>query len=144
MMTYTLKEPRGFFYMGSQSAVEANILQTGLERSDFIELSDEDYNSLINHPDGQYMIFDEKGPRLEKLPDPEIALNLETAQAEYNRASDQITALQQRIDDEDYDETNTEESVSASKKSWTTYRKTLRAYLAAADGTKALPAAPDI
>lgn len=70
--------------------------------------------------------------------------NLGTAQAEYDRASEQITALQQRMDDEDYDDSNTEESVKAEKSTWTTYRKALRAYIAAGDGTNPLPTAPKV
>lgn len=69
--------------------------------------------------------------------------NLQTAQDEYDSASEHITALQQRMDDDDYDDTNTEESVKALKATWTTYRKALRAYISSADGTKSLPAAPD-
>ncbi|WP_158781577.1 hypothetical protein [Pantoea sp. BAV 3049] len=68
---------------------------------------------------------------------------LRTAQSEYDRASSKIDALQDQIEDEDYSETETEEAVKAAKTTWTTYRKALRAYIAAADGTKTLPVAPD-
>ena len=70
------------------------------------------------------------------------AANLETAQSEYARASEKITALQQQIDDEDYSETDTAETVAAAKATWTAYRKALRAYIAANDGTAALLQAP--
>ncbi|EOS94765.1 hypothetical protein LU631_02820 [Erwinia tracheiphila] len=73
----------------------------------------------------------------------DAASQLLMAQEEYNRASDKITALQQRMDDDDYDDTNTEDTVKAQKATWTTYRKALRAYISAADGTKSLPTAPD-
>lgn len=46
------------------------------------------------------------------------------------------------MDDDDYNDANTEESVKAQKATWTIYRKALRAYIAAADGTKSLPTAP--
>lgn len=72
----------------------------------------------------------------------DAAVNLETAQSEYDRASEKITALQQQIDDEDYSETDTAETVAAAKATWTTYRKALRAYIAAGDGTAALPKVP--
>lgn len=69
-------------------------------------------------------------------------VSLETAQSEYDRASDKITALQQQIDDDDYSETDTAETVAATKVTWTNYRKALRAYIGVADGTAALPKAP--
>lgn len=70
------------------------------------------------------------------------AANLETAQSEYDLASEKITALQQQIEDDDYSETDTAETVAATKVTWTTYRKALRAYIAVYDGTAALPKAP--
>ena len=74
--------------------------------------------------------------------------NLETAHSEYGRASDKITALQQQIDDDNYSETETETETAdkdaAAKAIWTTYRKVLRAYIAADAGTAALPKAPTL
>lgn len=69
---------------------------------------------------------------------------LRNAQSEYDRASEQITALQQRIQDEDYDATNTESAVAEAKTAWTKYRKALRSFMSAADGTRALPSAPGV
>lgn len=69
--------------------------------------------------------------------------NLTFAKSEYDRASTKLTSLEQRIEDDDYDEVNTEASIAAEKTKWTTYRKSLRAYIAAADGTAYLPKAPD-
>lgn len=71
------------------------------------------------------------------------AANLETSQSEYDRASDKITALQQQIDDEDYSGTDTAATVAADKATWVTYRKALRAYIAAGDGGALLPQKPD-
>ncbi|MFU2318912.1 hypothetical protein [Rahnella sp. PCH160] len=68
--------------------------------------------------------------------------NLETAQSEYTRASDKITALQQQIDDEDYSGTDTVAAVAVEKSTLVTYRKALRAYIATGDGTAILPAQP--
>lgn len=70
------------------------------------------------------------------------AANLETAQSEYDLSSEKITALQQQIDDEDYSEADTAKKVAVAKATWITYRKALRAYIAADDGTAALPKAP--
>lgn len=82
-------------------------------------------------------------PVVVKSPEQIAAENKFTANSEYDRASGKITALQQQIDDEDYSEADAEESVKASKATWTNYRKALRAYISAADGSADLPKAPD-
>lgn len=82
-------------------------------------------------------------PVVEITPEEQAQKNLSTAQSEYNLASAQITALNQRIEDEDYSGEFTEEAVAKSKADWTTYRKALRAYISAADGAASLPKAPD-
>ncbi|MBS0893943.1 hypothetical protein JK211_07835 [Tatumella sp. JGM130] len=76
-------------------------------------------------------------------PEEQAQKNLNTAQSEYARASAQITALNQRIEDEDYSSEHTEAGVAKSKADWTTYRKALRAYIAEASGKDALPKGPD-
>lgn len=68
--------------------------------------------------------------------------NIATAQAEYNRASDKITALQQQIDDEDYSGGDTATSIAADKATWVSYRKALRGYIATANGGAILPESP--
>lgn len=82
-------------------------------------------------------------PVVVKSPEQIATENKFTANSEYDRASSKITALQQQIDDEDYSSTDTEESVKARKTVWTNYRKSLRAYISAGDGTADLPKAPD-
>lgn len=74
-------------------------------------------------------------------PQEQAALNLQSAQSEYDCASEKITALNERIEDEDYTGT-TEAAVKDELASWTTYRKALRAYIAVADGSAALPSTP--
>jgi hypothetical protein len=74
-------------------------------------------------------------------PEEQAAINLQKAQSEYERASSKIAALNEQIADEDYTGT-TEDAVKASMTSWTTYRKALRSYIAASDGTQELPEAP--
>lgn len=66
------------------------------------------------------------------------AANLVAAQSEYDRATVQITALNEQVEDADYDGT-TEEAVKAELTAWTNYRKQLRAYIKAGDGSQALP-----
>lgn len=82
-------------------------------------------------------------PVIVVTPEEQAAINLQKAQSEYDRASAKITALQQQIDDENYSGTDTEASVAATKSIWTTYRKALRAYSAAANGSLTFPIAPD-
>lgn len=82
-------------------------------------------------------------PVIEITPEEQAQKNLNTAQSEYNRASAQITALNQRIEDEDYSGEFTEKAVAKSKADWTTYRKALRAYIAEATGKGDLPKGPD-
>ncbi|WP_316391279.1 hypothetical protein [Citrobacter farmeri] len=80
-------------------------------------------------------------PVIVKTPEEIASENLATAQSEYDRASVQITALNEQIQDDDYDGT-TEDAVKADLANWTNYRKEVRAYLKAADGSQELPAAP--
>lgn len=68
---------------------------------------------------------------------------LNSASDEYNRASVEITSIQQQIDDEDYSDGETEESLTAEKSKWTAYRVKLRAYIKSGDGSKELPVKPD-
>ncbi|MEW5290278.1 tail fiber assembly protein [Erwinia papayae] len=118
-------------------------VDAGTLPDDLQPISDDDYTAFFNPPDGYYGLFDKTGPHLEKNPEPDPAIeNLQKAQTKYDSASEHITALQQRMDDDDYDDINTEEAVKAQKATWTSYRKALRAYIAAGDGTVILPAAP--
>lgn len=69
------------------------------------------------------------------------ARRLIEAQEAYTTASNQIAAIQQQIDDGDYSDIDTEESLAAEKAEWTDYRKQLRAYLKT-DGSGDLPVHP--
>lgn len=80
-------------------------------------------------------------PVIVKTPEEVEAENLAAAQSEYERASDHITALNEQIEDADYAGT-TEEEVKAELAAWTDYRKQLRAYIKAGDGSQQLPSAP--
>ncbi|MEN4580243.1 hypothetical protein [Pantoea agglomerans] len=66
-------------------------------------------------------------------------INLRAAQSEYDLASAQITELNQRIEDEDYNSDYSEAAVTSSKVAWTNYRKALRSYLLKEDGAAELP-----
>lgn len=81
-------------------------------------------------------------PNIEKSADEIARENMAAADSEYERASLKITAINERIADEDWDGT-TESAVRAELSSWTGYRKLLRAYINAADWTQALPELPE-
>ncbi|EFI8233618.1 TPA: hypothetical protein IEP67_004892 [Escherichia coli] len=69
--------------------------------------------------------------------------NLLTAETEYDRATDIISALTEQLDDEDFYEEETQESVTTAKINWVNYRKLLRAYINDKNGVADLPTAPD-
>lgn len=50
-----------------------------------------------------------------------------------------ITALQEKIEDADYEDGETESSVLADKNVWTDYRKALRSYIKTGYGRADLP-----
>lgn len=60
------------------------------------------------------------------------------ASYEYSNATGVITALNERIADDDYPGT-TEDTVRSELVKWTNYRKLLRGYINSGDGRKALP-----
>lgn len=80
-------------------------------------------------------------PVIEKATDELARDNMATANSEYDRASVKIAALNDRIADEDWSGT-TESAIRAELLAWTTYRKSLRAYISAADWSKQLPESP--
>ena len=80
-------------------------------------------------------------PVVEKTPEELAAENLSTAQSEYDRATAVINGLNEQIEDADYAGT-TEAEVNADLMVWTDYRKQLRAYLKAGDGSSVLPPSP--
>lgn len=84
-----------------------------------------------------------KAPEIVKTPEEIASENMATARSEYDRATDSITALNEQIEDADYDGT-TEENVKVELSEWTDYRKQLRAYIKAGDGSQELPPPPNI
>ncbi|HDS8579970.1 TPA: hypothetical protein QH731_005374 [Klebsiella variicola] len=82
-------------------------------------------------------------PVIVKTPEEIASENMATARSEYDRATDIITALNEQIEDADYDGT-TEDDVNVELAEWTEYRKQLRAYIKAGDGSKELPVSPAI
>ncbi|HCP5374678.1 TPA: hypothetical protein OEH38_002574 [Escherichia coli] len=77
-------------------------------------------------------------PTPEQTPEELAAANMATAASEYERATVAIGALNEQIEDADYEGT-TEEEVKEELDAWTDYRKQLRAYIKAGDGSHTLP-----
>ncbi|HEP1897665.1 TPA: hypothetical protein VCC33_003497 [Kluyvera cryocrescens] len=77
-------------------------------------------------------------PTPEQTPEELAAANMATAASEYERATVAIGALNEQIEDADYEGT-TEEEVKEELDAWTDYRKQLRAYIKAGDGSQTLP-----
>lgn len=80
-------------------------------------------------------------PTPEQTPEELAAANMAKAAAEYERATVNIGALDEQIEDADYAGTS-EEAVKEDLASWTDYRKQLRAYIKAGDGCQQLPLRP--
>ncbi|MGC0845395.1 tail fiber assembly protein [Pantoea agglomerans] len=102
-MMYTTKEGvRGFYFMDTETAKEATLIQTGLSLSDFEDISDKDYNKWCSPPDGYYSVFDENGPRVVKNPTKTAEQYQQEAQAEKTQrlyeAANLMAPLQDAID----------------------------------------------
>lgn len=67
---------KGFY--PSDEASQIPYIEAGTFPDDLIDISDEDYANFFNPPDGYYQIFDENGPRLEKIPEPDHVVEAET------------------------------------------------------------------
>ena len=80
-------------------------------------------------------------PIPKQTPEELAAANMAKAAAEYERATVNIGALNEQIEDADYAGTS-EEAVKEDLALWTDYRKQLRAYIKAGDGCQQLPLRP--
>lgn len=80
-------------------------------------------------------------PEPDQTPAELASANMAKAAAEYERATVAISALNEQIEDADYDGT-TEDALKAELAAWTDYRKQLRAYIKAGGGSCLLPSAP--
>ena len=80
-------------------------------------------------------------PAPQPTPEDISAANIAKSKLEYERATASIVALNEQIEDADYAGT-TEAEVSAELTAWTDYRKQLRTYIKAGDGSDALPPPP--
>lgn len=112
---------------------------------DLINVSDDEFSEFTSAPpEGKKRGVDDNGKlcwvNVVKTEEQISAENLEIAQAEYDLITLRITALNEQIQDADWDGT-TENSVRGELKSITDYRKLLRAYLKNADGSQELPPA---
>ena len=60
---------KGFYPVDEEE--QKPYIKAGSLPDDLKEISDEDYSAFFNPPDGYYSVFDEQGPRLEKIPEPD-------------------------------------------------------------------------
>ncbi|MBE5251829.1 tail fiber assembly protein [Mixta mediterraneensis] len=67
-MKYSIST-KGFY--PSDEISQLPYIEAGTLPDDLIDISDEDYDKFFNPPDGYYSVFDEQGPRLEKIPEPD-------------------------------------------------------------------------
>lgn len=99
---------------------------------------------VVNIDDGDAAIgwvYDGKefsAPIMVKTPEEIAASNMAAAHVEYESISMKITALNEKIQDSDWEE-STELDVKEELAASIEYRKSLRAYIKAADGNLALP-----
>lgn len=78
---------------GQQAYIDAGSLPDDLQ-----PISDEDYNNYINPPDGYYSVFDDKGPRIEKLPPPDyVAIAEKKKQIILDGIASNITVYQTKL-----------------------------------------------
>lgn len=112
---------------------------------DITTITDEQYVEFSGTPpQGKKLGASDSQPAwldIVKTPEEKAAENMATAASEYDRATVNIVALNEQIEDEDYDGT-TEEEVKTELAAWTDYRKQLRAYIKIADGNQPLPSVP--
>ncbi|KAJ3619177.1 hypothetical protein Zmor_008747 [Zophobas morio] len=112
--------------------------------SDIVAIADEQYVEFSGiPPQGKKLGASDSQPAwldIVKTPEEQAAENMTTAASEYDRATVNIVALNEQIEDEDYAGT-TEEAVKTELAAWTDYRKQLRTYIKAGDGTQRLPPA---
>lgn len=126
-------------------ADKADYEKAGTWPDNFVEVTEEEFAEFTGTaPAGKILGSVDGHPAwvdITKTPEEQAAENLATAQNEYVQATKVITSLNEQIEDADYDGT-TEAAVKAELAAWTNYRKELRAYLKAADGSQSLPSAP--
>lgn len=127
--------------------IENGIVAELVDVPEGVDISD------LYHPDLQFVDVSGVAPQPEDgwtyaggvfaapvyVPTPED--NLIAAQVGYERATAVITEMNEQIEDADYAGT-TEEDVKAELSAWTNYRKQLRAYIKAGDGSQPVPSAP--
>lgn len=102
--------------------------------------------SLVTTPGRGWTYLDgEFSPPPPEEPSPEeiSAQSIFTASREYDSATANIQSITEQIEDADYTGT-TEGELKAKLSAWTDYRKLLRAYLKAGDGSKELPKMPSV
>ena len=70
MKYYYSLTPKAFFRDDMPQVITDN----GLTMADLVEIDEIEYNNLFNPPEGMYMVFDDTGPHLEAIPEPDYVL----------------------------------------------------------------------
>ncbi len=84
----------GFFNTMYPDAAAVN----GVDFDKMTRISDEDYQSFVSPPEGKYLVFDEKGPRLESIPAPDyVALAEDQRGSLLSEATTAITVWQTKL-----------------------------------------------
>lgn len=99
------KEETGYMYSLSARAFypkgtisQQPYVDAGSLPGDLTDISDEDYAAFFNPPEGYSSVFDESGPRLEKIPEPDYkALAENDKQALLDQATQAITVWQTKL-----------------------------------------------
>lgn len=84
----------GFFNTMYPDAAAVN----GVNFDKMTRISAEDYQSFINPPEGKYLVFDESGPRLESIPEPDyLAIAEDQKDSLLSEATTAITVWQTKL-----------------------------------------------
>ncbi|WP_455852678.1 tail fiber assembly protein [Pantoea endophytica] len=86
-MNYYMPGKIGFFSTLYPEAADAN----GVKFEDMVEISDDEYEVFINPPEGKYLVFDEEGPRLHDIPEPDYASMAEQKRSDLLREMQNVT-----------------------------------------------------
>ena len=85
------------FYPSDEVALSAYVDADTLP-ADLKDINDADYEKFINPPDGYYQVFDEQGPRVEKIPEPDYpAIAENTRQTLLSEVSSAIAVWQTKL-----------------------------------------------
>lgn len=87
---------KGFYPADDEG--KAPYIEAGSLPDDLKDISDNDYNQFFNPPEGYYSVFDDDGPRIEKIPEPDyVSIAEEKRQALRESISSAIAVWQSKL-----------------------------------------------